>query len=259
MSAMMFYERLAPLNRDVHARLKLRATGFTFAAKTNSAPLLAVELPEAARSFPILFVDIGQEQIFPIALLGLRRNQNLFVDSAGVWEAGRYVPAFVRRYPFVLSNDLTVCIDENFEGLSEEDGEPLFTDAGENTPQLEHALAFLRGFHDEVDRTHALVKTLQALDLLKPVGLNVVPESGAEYRIDGLLVVDAEKLAALDDAEALKLFRSGELAWIQAHIGSLGGLDELNRRSESRERIAPADQGSTAEPVAEAAMADAEI
>lgn len=234
MSTLLFYERLTPLNRDAHARLRLRAAGFVFAARTNSTPLLAVEIAEAARSFPVLFADIGQGQVFPIALLGLRNAENLFVDAEGAWEADCYVPAFVRRYPFVLTSDMTVLIDESYPGLNETDGEPLFQEDGSNSPQLEHTLSFLRGFHDEVERTQTLVATLAELDLLKPVSLNVVPQAGDSYRLDGLQVVDSEKLAALGDEAVLRLFRSGELAAVQAHIVSLGGLDALNRRSAAR-------------------------
>lgn len=230
----MFYERVVPLNRDVHARLLMQAGGFTFASRTNSVPLLAVELPEAAPSFPILFTDIGQAQMFPIALLGLRAGQNLFVDPQGGWDPGCHVPAFVRRYPFALSADLTVCIDANFAGFSETIGDPLFTDAGENTPHLDRALAFLRTFHDEVERTHRFVAELQAADLLKPVSLAVASREAADYRIDGLFVVDAAKLAALEDAQVVQLFRSGVLARIHAHLASLGGLDALKQRDEAR-------------------------
>jgi hypothetical protein len=38
----------------------------------------------------------------PIAILGLKTDQNSYLDSEGRWKA-RYLPAFVRRYPFVFS------------------------------------------------------------------------------------------------------------------------------------------------------------
>ncbi len=256
---MMFYGRIVPLNRDVHANLRIRSDGFGFAAATNSVPLLAGELIEAAASFPLFFAEIGQAETFPIALLGLRAGQNLFVDVAGGWEAGMHVPAFVRRYPFVLSTDHTVCIDPDFAGFSADEGEALFTATGENTPQLDHALTFLRGFQDEVERTKAFVGELQALDLLKPIALNVEPDGGSAYGIEGLFAVDADKLAALSDEAVLGLFRSGALARIHAHLASLGALDALFRRSQGRAATAGAAQGPT--PVSTAAApttADAE-
>ena len=96
MSEMMFYERVVALNDQTHSQLKVRpATGFAYAAKTNSVPLLASEFFEAAREYPIVFAR-GEAGPVPAALLGLREAENLYVDNAGKWDA-RYVPAFVRR------------------------------------------------------------------------------------------------------------------------------------------------------------------
>lgn len=248
---MMFYERPVPLDRDSHARLRVRGGGFGHAARTNSSPLLGAEIVPASRSFPILFVDIGGGQLFPIALLGLRAGQNLFVDADGGWEDGRHIPAFVRRYPFVLSGDMTVCIDEHFPGFSTESGEPLFLPDGTNTPLLDHAISFLQGFHEAVAQTDAFVARLNDLDLLMPVTLNVVPEAGEPYRLDGLRMVDGERLGALDGAAVLRLFRAGEMAWIHAHLASLAGIEDLNRRSNARARVAP----STTDTLTEAAAA----
>ena len=35
-------------------------------------------------------------------ILGGEKDQNLYLDDAGKWTA-RYIPAFVRRYPFVFA------------------------------------------------------------------------------------------------------------------------------------------------------------
>ena len=118
MSEMMFYERVVALNDQAHAKLKVRpAISFAYAARTNSVPLLASEFFDAAREYPIVFAR-GETGPVPAALLGLREAENLFVDRDGRWDA-RYVPAFVRRYPFVpgkgANGELLVCIDEASE------------------------------------------------------------------------------------------------------------------------------------------------
>lgn len=250
---MLFYERLVPLNRDLHAKLKVRGGSFSYAARTNSSPLLMAEMDDAARNYPILFISIGQSQIFPIALLGLRDAENLYVAPDGGWEEGAYVPAFVRRYPFVLTADMTVCIDEAFGGFDSEDGEPLFDEQGENAPSLQHAVSFLLNFHEEAERTRAFVSALQEHELLTPVSLNVVPADGSPaYRIDELQTIDETALAALSDEAVVTLMRSGVLAAAHAQKVSLKGLGELNRRSGSRMSAMPApadgeDQASDAE------------
>jgi hypothetical protein len=123
----------------------------------NSVPLLASEFFECAREYPIVFAR-GQSGPLPAVLLGLRESENLFVDADGKWGA-RYVPAFVRRYPFVPANgsggDLLVCIDESSPCFSTTEGEALFAD-GKPTPQLEHAIKFLREFHQAAAATEAL-------------------------------------------------------------------------------------------------------
>src|SRR5690606_23806240 len=102
MTGPAFFKNVVPLNRDRHRRLKLRMDGrATFAAGTHFVPLAAVELYEAARDYPIVFT--GSEDASPVAILGLRAGENLFIDANGRWANGTYVPAFVRRYPFILS------------------------------------------------------------------------------------------------------------------------------------------------------------
>lgn len=104
MAEVLFYERPVPLNRTQHKDLRLKGIpSLRFAAGVHSVPLTGVEFPAAARDLPILFAGSSMEEAGPMALLGLRQNENLFIDADGQWAANTYVPAFVRRYPFVLA------------------------------------------------------------------------------------------------------------------------------------------------------------
>ena len=127
MTTLMFYEKPVPLNRKVHKHCKISPSNdFEFSAKTNSIALTGIEFIEASKEYPIVFGKVSDEVTVPVALLGLRKDENLYVNSAGKWDA-RYIPAFVRRYPFVLADNngsqFTVCIDEAFPGLNEKDGQ----------------------------------------------------------------------------------------------------------------------------------------
>ena len=111
-----------------------------FAGETNSVILAGVEFSEAAKEYPIVFTQAG-DKVVPVAMLGLRNEENLFVDDKGGWD-GRYIPSFVRRYPFVLAEtgetgQQAVCIDDAYEGFNDDEGEPLF--AGEETTPLPSA------------------------------------------------------------------------------------------------------------------------
>ena len=236
MTQLMFYERPVALNRDRHKALRLAASDghFAFAAKTNALPISSGEFAEAARDYPIVFVGEEGGPFNVAALVGLRDRQNLMVDAQGRWAAGCYVPAFARRYPFVLArteadDKLTVCIDEVYPGLSAERGEALFNADGSETPYLKRVLEFVQLFHTEAQRTAAFAARLKELGLLVPKVINV-ERGGERQSVNGLWIVDAAKLRAIDDARVVELFRSGYLSWIEAHLLSLGSLGRLAAR-----------------------------
>jgi hypothetical protein len=236
MSEMMFYERVVALNDNTHGKLKVRpATSFAYAAGTNSVPLLVSEFFEAAREYPIVFAR-GEAGPVPAALLGLREAENLYVDREGKWDA-RYVPAFVRRYPFVPGKgpqgELLVCIDEASPCFDTKEGEALFV-GGKPSTQLEHAMKFLTEFHQAAAATELLGRRLQELGLLRQTDSLAQLNDGTQFRLNGLSVVDEAKLRALDRDAVQELFANGTLAAVHAHLMSLGNLgalvDRLSRR-----------------------------
>jgi hypothetical protein len=236
MSEMMFYERVVALNDLTHAHLKVRpASNFAYAARTNSVPLLASEFFECAREYPIVFAR-SEAGLMPAVLLGLREAENLYVDSEGKWDA-RYVPAFVRRYPFVPGKgpqgELLVCIDETSECFDTEKGEALFAD-GKPTAPLEHAIKFLSEFHQAAASTEQLGRRLRDLGLLRQADSVAQLNDGSQFRLNGLNVVDEAKLRELDRDAVQELFANGTLAVIYAHLMSMGNLgalvDRLSRR-----------------------------
>ncbi len=236
MTTLLLYGKPLPLNRDTHrnTRLKADAGNYKFASSTNSVPLAAIELADAAREYPIVFTGEEGGAMFPAALLGVRHNENLFVTKDGRWDA-RYIPAFVRRYPFVLAenqsgDDFEVYIDEAYVGFGAEDGERLFTDEGENTPLLKHAMDFLANYQGEIKRTRAFVERLKELDLLISKVLQVERKDESPLVLQGFSVVDEPRLAALSDAQLGELVRSGYMGWIYVHLLSLGQVSRLSER-----------------------------
>lgn len=240
MATLLFYEKPVPLNVDVHLKARMGSIGTDarFAAQTNSIPLAAVEFIDTAREYPIAFTGQEGGAMFPIALVGVRHNENLFVNAENRWD-GRYIPAFVRRYPFVLAekqgaDDFNVYIDEAYPGFGADDGERLFTDNGEHTPILKQALEFLSTYQGEITRTRVFVERLQALNLLIPRVLEVVRSNEAPMVLQGFSVVDEQRLAGLSDGDLLSLAREGYLALIYAHLGSLGNVSRLSERLDAR-------------------------
>lgn len=255
MATLLFYKKPVPLNSAVHLNTRLGATpgDFGFAAETNSIPLAAVEFFDTAREYPIAFTGQEGGALFPIALVGVRQNENLFVGQGGRWE-GRYTPAFTRRYPFVLAekqdaDDFNVYVDEAYPGFDAPTGERLFTDQGEQTPLLKQALEFLGTYQGEIQRTRQFVERLQSLDLLVPRVLEVTRVNQPPVVLQGFSVVDEQRLNALPDAQLLELARGGFLAWIHAHLWSLANVAYLAERLGARTAAEAASaSGAAAEP-----------
>ena len=260
MANLLFYRNPVPLNKTTHKDKRISSANrtFAFAGKTNSVILAGVEFSEAAKEYPIVFAQAG-DSVIPVALLGLRNEENLFVKTDGSWDA-RYVPAFVRRYPFVLAEtgeagQRAVCIDEAYEGLNESEGEPLF-DGEETTPILQQAMDFLEEYQKQYVRTEAFVKRLRDNDLLMSLNAKIDLVDGQQFGLTGLMAVDEKKLLQMPEEAALALFRSGELSWVYCHLMSLGCMARLVDRIAASAGSKPAATGS--EPQAGAAKATAQ-
>ena len=227
---MAVYEKLVVLNKDIFRNHKLKTSVTPVFLDTQTIPVLGIEFAEAAKEFPIVFVkNPTKDEISPMVLLGLQKDENLFVNKEGGWNS-RYVPAFVRRYPFILAdaggNQLVLCLDENFEGLNTEDGVALFDD-GKETEYLKDLIQFVTSFHNDSIATGQFTASLKALDLLEEKSLKAELKDGREFTINGFYVVNEEKLRSLDSENAQQLFYKGELAWVYAHLISLSNLKRL--------------------------------
>ncbi len=238
MSNVLFYEKPVAVNRDQHRSTKIGAVaGYGFSAKTNSVPLSGVEFIEACKEYPIVFAQVGDRKV-PVALLGLRDNENLMVKADGQWD-GHYVPAFVRRYPFVLAENgadqFVVCIDEASPAFNAKGGQPLFDKKGANTPFLEGALNFLNAYQAQMARTDSFVKQLDEQGMFTEMSAKTELTDGRKFLFSGLFVIDEQKLLGLEEPVAAQLLRSGEAGWIYAHLISLSNMSRLVDRISARE------------------------
>ena len=231
---LLFYEMVSPVSLTRHGEWSLGPmTDFSFAAQTNSVPLTIPEFQLAAQEYPIVFTLEGEEAV-PVALLGFDQDAGLFVTEQG-WDA-RYVPAFVRRYPFVFSTSAdgqtyTLCIDEACTALdrSGATGERLFRD-GEKTPFLTGMLDFVNAYQVEHQRTRAFGKLLAGLGLLEPQEARVNKPGGGTVALSGFLVVNRDKLRALPEAKQAELIRTDGAELLYLHMQSLTNFDKLVAR-----------------------------
>jgi len=232
MSELLFYKKLVALNKDQHrGHFFKKFDRLDFAAHTQSVLLTGSEFADACKEYPIVFVKAPDNSMMSVAILGFRLGENLYIDANGKWNA-RYIPGYVRRYPFIFSevnaDQFVVCVDEDCVGLNVAgEGEPLFDEQGAASPFVNSIVQFMQDYQADFLRTRAFVERLQQLNLLTETNALIKLNSGEEFQINSIWMVDENRLAALDDALLLQLARSGELGRIYAHLISLSNLNQF--------------------------------
>jgi hypothetical protein len=229
----LFYQSIAPLNRERHRKLRFNQTAapYAFAAQTHVIPAVIDEFATASRRLPIVFLPASPlpSSVF---LVGLRPGENVFVDAGGNW-TGDYIPAFARRYPFMLGEiergGPVICIDEKFANLSEKAGEKLFAEDGGETAFLKDQIKLVNDYFAAAKRTDVLLKALNDLQLLRPVTIESKLPLGSSSILHGFLTVDEIKLNALGDEDFLRLRKEGLLPAIYAHLLSLSSVEKLRQ------------------------------
>ncbi len=215
-------------------KLKLPVQDWRMASGINSMFLAATEFADACREFPIVFVTAGKDtdgspNLAPIAVFGVTPTENLFVTGER-WR-GRYMPAVLRMYPFCMAriNDekLALCVDMDFKGVSDTEGEALFDADGKPTEMLKGVQQQLETLEAEVQRTRMVCKRLQELGLLRDMRFDATLPGGRQHSVDGFMVVDETKVAELTDAQVVELHRNGIMGLVHLHWMSMRNMQPL--------------------------------
>lgn len=227
----MFYARPEPLQAEAHADLKLKDNvGYAFARRANVIPLNISEMAIAARFYPVVFV--GDTDPVPVAVVGLRQNENLFVDDEGRWRKNTYVPAYVRRYPFILITDqersrYSLCVDRAAPHMSTQEGAALFEN-GEATEAARHALEFSRLYQAHAMATGEAMSALAGQNLFVSNQVNVALPDGESLSLTDFKIVDQKKFEALDDEVFLKLRKVHAIGPVYCHLVSIDKWSDLS-------------------------------
>lgn len=253
---LMFYSHAVPVSSQQHGDLYVKTGAeYAFAGSVNSVPLTAVEFRRATSEYAVVFAGDG-DAVMPVAILGVESDRNAFVQEDGKWD-GKYIPAFVRRYPFVFASSdngdtFTLCIDDTFAGCNRDGrGERLFDAEGERTQYLQTVLNFVNEYQAQFQRTRAFCSRLKELDLLQPMQAQFTLPGGEQKNLTGFMVVDRAKLKELDDETLAKMARNDELELIYLHLHSIQNFGAM------LERIG-ATPGQDAEEAVDAAPESAE-
>jgi len=233
----VFYERPEILDSQHHQALGLiESTSLLFAASSNAIPINAAEFSLASRDYPIVF--IGDEEINSVAIVGLRKDENLMVDRAGQWAQDTYIPAYVRRYPFILvrqegGSQYALCIDRASDYIGTDSNKAFFI-GNEKTETSEKALEFCTLFQRHYLATEIIIAQLREYDLLVSHQLQFTLPNDHILNLKDFRVIDEKRLTDLPDKDFIALRKTGALATAYCHLVSLNSWQGLYRRISAR-------------------------
>jgi hypothetical protein len=226
----MFYRKPFALQAQVHSEVSLKRTpNYRFAAPTNAIPLTIQEMFHAQRDYPIVFTN--ESVPMPMAVVGIQDQANLYVGPDGSWRRGAYVPAYVRRYPFLFSErtesqDLTLCIDEGSDLVEATSANPFFRD-GKATDITQKALEFCIAYQRQHEATRDFGRTLAQVELLIPKDATVKLPGGESIVVRGFKMIDEARFNQCPADTFLDWRSKGWITLIYSHFLSLGAWDHL--------------------------------
>jgi hypothetical protein len=240
----LFYNQLVPISLEEHGNLRARRTDrATWLTNHHAVPLTVEEFPMAQRNYPIVF-SVGDNPV-PLGLMGMSEGVNVFVNGEGIVEDGIYLPAYARRYPFMLakltpqSEELSLCFDPTSELVGTfEEGSLLFED-GEPSVHIRNTLTFCEQFEIAGNKTASFVQELQKHELLIDGELTFNRDDLDKpmvYR--GFKIVSDEKLRDLRGDLLRTWNKNGMLALIFAHLFSLELVRDVFARQSNQGKLA---------------------
>ncbi|MEA2755625.1 MAG: hypothetical protein QOJ54_1914 [Aliidongia sp.] len=235
----LLFKRLEPIDPARHAGLKLDRAGrnYRFAEGVSAVPLTLQEFAAAAANYPIVFSD-GPEPM-PLAVLGYRPGENLFIEPDGNWTPGFHIPWYVRCYPFAVftarqPGSLVACLDAEGAGIGPLIGDPLLEN-GALSPLLQEILRFCQAYNQAIEETRALGKALEAAGLLtQHEALVALGGERPPARLAGFWAADAAKFLALPDKTFLGWRKNGLLGPVYQHLQSLNCWPSLSTAAARR-------------------------
>lgn len=228
----------ALLNNIDHRDLRVITTrGADYGDNLSSALTFPGEFRNVQAYYPIVFQKSPNGEFHPVALFGLRPDENLFLGPEG-WDA-HYLPLAVERQPFLIGtagDELVMHIDLAHPRVSKDAGEPLFREHGGTTEYLERMNSVLLGLHDGLQIGQRFTAELLRLELLESFVLDVSLDDGSESRLGGYYTINEERLRQLDADSLVQLHASGFVEPIYMALASLSNFRDLIERLRRRVR-----------------------
>lgn len=228
------------LDNVAHADLRIETGhGPAFGDAVNQVAVFVTEFSALQRHYPILFRRGDDQILHAFAILGLDRDENLFLSGAGEWTAS-YVPALLRRGPFLIggATDGEPVIHVDLEhpriAAGPHRGTPVFLNHGGHGPALEGAIEALQAIHVGHQAEAHFSALLDECSLVEPVRLEVALSDRDVVTFEDYLAVTADRIAALDGAALERLNKAGFLEAVIHAATSLATMTDLATRKLQR-------------------------
>ena len=232
----IFYKNIQPLSSSIHGHYRARSSDRApYFANAHAIPLTIDEFIHAQRYTPIVF-SAGDNPV-PLALMGLNEGVNVFVDDEGAPYNPFYIPAYVRRYPYMLARmdadaqELSLCFDPESDLIGDIPEGDLLFDGDKPSERLKSILKFCEDFEIAAQRTQAFMKELLELDLLMDGEVAIQPEgSDQPFIYRGFKMVAEDKFREMNGDQLRKINQNGILPLIVAHLVSLSLVRDIFAR-----------------------------
>jgi hypothetical protein len=243
----MFYKKPEPLSLERHRNLGVKqiSAPFSFLKGSHAVPITVSEFGVVATCYPIIFV--GAEKT-PVAVMGVRQNENEYVDASGQPDPDSYIPAFVRRYPFVFASDpksdkLLLCVDTEAAMVSSTP-DVAFFEGDQASKFTQDAIEFCKEFERQRRATVEFVEMLDKASLFEQKSVAFTPRdaqgnAGATQKIADYWAISEEGLNALPDGKFQDIRNTGALAAVYAHMVSLMNWQRVIQRTMRRLQTQP--------------------
>lgn len=232
------------LNNVDHQDLRIDTRhGAAYGDAINQVLIFPTEYEDIQRDYPIFFRKDAGGDFQSIALLGLDKDENLFLAD-GAWQA-RYVPAIQQRGPFsiglqeqridgALRAQPMIHVDLDHPRIGADEGERLFLPHGGNAPYLEHVAEVLRLIYTGLEVSKPMFAAFAQLELIRPVAVEARLSDEEHYVLPDFHTIDEPRLAALDGAGLERLHKGGFLRAAFLAAASLGNVSRLIELKNSR-------------------------
>ncbi len=244
----LFYKRPEPLSLERHKALGVKqiAAPFSFLSTAHAVPVTVSEFGVVATCYPIIFV--GDDKT-PVAVMRVRPTEHEYVDATGQPDPDAYIPAFVRRYPFVFASDsntdrLLLCIDTAADMVSEQP-DVAFFENGQPSKFTQDAIEFCKEFERPRRATVEFIEMIDKAGLFEQKSVTFTPRDangnpGEPQKIADYWAISEEALNALPDAKFNEIRNTGALAAVYAHRVSLMNWQRVIKRA--LRRVSPTGQ-----------------